>query len=204
MTTQTDCLHENETIIKVIDSGKRFTHKTLDGVRYMIFHLSNGGMIAIKEITPSDVLAKVSDKQQRVINTLFNEYVEEENQEGLNEQLKAIYKTILKDMADAFVVYVDREHNTHLYRAQFKRNCYVNVRHPITGKSVNINNLIANLKAGYLIPPKEHKKLVGDHIDQNKYNNSYDNIRLLTQKENNKNKGNKYVFIQVFEQLMNA
>ena len=173
---------------------------SIDGCVYTAYSLDNQAMLYIKEITDADILANVSDEERQAVEFLFKHY--KSNQDKLNAHLEVIYKDILMKLSNDYIIYVDELGNTSKYKAQFKRNCYVNIQHPITKKQMNINKLIAHLKGGFLVSVNEGMDYVGDHIDQNKCNNSFDNIRLITPSDNAKNKGNKYVFIRVFEGLM--
>ena len=186
---------------KIIRVNEIIRNHLIDGCVYTAYSLDNQAMLYIKEITDADILANVSDKLKASICQQFKEW-KDDDPEMLNGWLENTYKSILGKLTNDYLIYTDDMGNVSKYKAQMSRNCYVNIKHPITGNYLNINNLVANLKNGYLTIKEKRKRCVGDHIDQNKYNNSFENIRLITQKENSKNKGNKYVFIRVFEQMV--
>lgn len=166
---------------------------------YTAYILDNGSSLYIKEITNEDIINNMTKNDKEYVKELLHYY--ESRPQLLNDILKAIYKDILMSLSDDFMIYSEAENITSIYKPIFTRNQYVNINHPITKGLLTVNKLIANLKNGYLTYKYSSAKnqLVGDHIDQNVYNNSFDNIRLVTQSENAKNKGNKYPFIKLFE-----
>lgn len=166
---------------------------------YTAYILDNGSSLYIKEITNEDIINNMTKNDKEYVKELLHYY--ESRPQLLNDLLKAIYKDVLMSLSDDFMIYSEAENITSIYKPIFTRNQYVNINHPITKRLLTVNKLIANLKNGYLTykPSSAKNQLVGDHIDQNVYNNSFDNIRLVTQSENAKNKGNKYPFIKVFE-----
>lgn len=156
---------------------------------YMIFETQNY-IIKIKNYNVVDLL---QFNKEDIDNLKYNIY---------NYGTKTYKKAFLNALQDAYNIISDnyiiiKDKRTKVskpYKAITTRNDYINIRNPFLKHNILLSQFLGFLKAGFLIlsiPKRLKIEFEIDHKDRNIYNNEFDNLRVVSRSENQKNKFNK-------------
>ena len=117
----------------------------IEGSKYTEYKLDNGYTLYTKEITDADILANLSDKEKEQVNHLFKLFAKDEDQELLNYLLEMVYRHVFMRLSDDYIIYTNGKETTK-YNPTIEDEMNVDICHPLTNRSIPLNELMASLK----------------------------------------------------------
>ena len=156
---------------------------------YIIFETQNY-IIKVKNYNCVDLLQFNKDDIDNLKHNIYNYGTKTYKKTFLNA-LQDAYD----DISDNYIIIKDKQTKVSKpYKAITTRNHYINIRNPFLKRDILLSQFLGFLKAGFLIlsiPKKLKIEFEIDHKDRNIYNNEFDNLRVVSRSENQKNKFNK-------------